>query len=173
MTRLMQPRAGEIISDPAAGGGTGGFLIAADAHVRAATDDYFELEPKQQQFQINRAYQGVENVPGVYRLLLMKLALHGVGTEKIDLASTLAPHGAGVDDADLILTNPPFGPAGGKPTRDDFTETHSVSSYQLPFVERCIRKLKPGGRAAVVVPDNILFEDGRGHPRSPRKCSET
>ncbi|WP_424980384.1 HsdM family class I SAM-dependent methyltransferase [Leisingera sp. S232] len=53
-------------------------------------------------------------------------------------------------------------PAGGKPTRDDFTETHNVSSYQLPFVEHCIRKLKPGGRAAIIVPDNVLFEDGRG-----------
>ena len=55
-----------------------------------------------------------------------------------------------------------FGPAGGKPTRDDLTVTHAVSSYQLPFVEHCIRKLKPGGRAAIVVPDNVLFEDGRG-----------
>lgn len=160
MTRLMQPQAGEIISDPAAG--TGGFLIAADTYIRAATDDYFELRPDQQKFQINRAIQGVENVPGTYRLLLMNLALHGVGTDKIDLASTLSPHGAHVEDADLILANPPFGPAGGKPTRDDFTETHNVSSYQLPFVEHCIRKLKPGGRAAIIVPDNVLFEDGRG-----------
>lgn len=160
MTRLMQPQAGEIISDPAAG--TGGFLIAADTFIREATDDYFDLDPKDQQFQINRAIQGVENVPDTYRLLLMNLALHGVGTDKIDLASTLSPHGAGVENADLILANPPFGPAGGKPTRDDFTETHNVSSYQLPFVEHCIRKLKPGGRAAIIVPDNVLFEDGRG-----------
>lgn len=160
MTRLMQPQAGEIISDPASG--TGGFLIAADSYIRAATDDYFDLDPQAQQFQINRAIQGVENVPGTYRLLLMNLALHGVGTDKIDLASTLSPHGAHVEDAGLILANPPFGPAGGKPTRDDFTETHSVSSYQLPFVEHCIRKLKPGGRAAIIVPDNVLFEDGRG-----------
>jgi type I restriction enzyme M protein len=64
--------------------------------------------------------------------------------------------------ADLILTNPPFGPSGGRPSREDFTITAAVSSYQLPFVEHCIRALKPGGRAAVVVPDNVLFEDGRG-----------
>lgn len=160
MTRLMQPKAGEIIQDPAAG--TGGFLIAADAFIRKATDDYFELDTKSQQFQTERAYQGFENVPGVYRLLLMNLQLHGVGTEKIELASTLAPSGASLEKSDLILTNPPFGPAGGKPTRDDFTETYNVSSYQLPFVEHCIRSLKPGGRAAVIVPDNVLFEDGRG-----------
>ncbi len=160
MTRLMQPRAGEIISDPAAG--TGGFLIAADTFIREATDDYFKLGGKGQEFQMNRAIQGVEIVPNTYRLLLMNLALHSVGTDKIDLASTLSPHGASVENADLILANPPFGPAGGKPTRDDFTETHNVSSYQLPFVEHCIRKLKPGGRAAIIVPDNVLFEDGRG-----------
>jgi type I restriction enzyme M protein len=63
---------------------------------------------------------------------------------------------------DVILTNPPFGPAGGPPTRDDLTITDRVSSYQLPFVEHCIRALRLGGRAAVVVPDNVLFDDGRG-----------
>ncbi len=52
--------------------------------------------------------------------------------------------------------------AGGKPTRDDLTVTATVSSYQLPFVEHCIRNLKSGGRAAIVVADNVLFEDGRG-----------
>jgi type I restriction enzyme M protein len=60
------------------------------------------------------------------------------------------------------LTNPPFGPAGGHPSRDDLTVTSNVSTYQLPFVEHCIRALKPGGRAAVIVPDNVLFDDGRG-----------
>lgn len=65
-------------------------------------------------------------------------------------------------NADLILTNPPFGPAGGPPTRDDLTITDRVSSYQLPFVEHCIRALRLGGRAAIVVPDNVLFDDGKG-----------
>ena len=160
ITRLMKPQPGETIQDPAAG--TGGFLIAADRYIRERTDQYHDLSGKDQEFQIHKAYQGMENVPGVYRLLLMNLQLHGVGTDKIELASTLAPAGVALNKADLILTNPPFGPAGGKPTRDDFTETHNVSSYQLPFVEHCIRSLEPGGRAAVIVPDNVLFEDGRG-----------
>ena len=160
LTRLMRPEPGDIVQDPAAG--TGGFLIAADTFIRKNTDDYFDLNDAKQQFQINKAYQGIENVPDTYRLLLMNLQLHGVGTEKVQLASTLAPAGASLDKADVILTNPPFGPAGGTPSRDDFTETHSVKSYQLPFVEHCIRSLKPGGRAAVIVPDSVLFEDGRG-----------
>lgn len=162
MVRLMQPKAGEVIQDPAAG--TGGFLIAADRIMREATDDYFELSPKQQTFQLQAALRGLENVQDTFRLLLMNLHLHKIDPDHLDLADTLSPSGAQpkYKNANLILTNPPFGPAGGPPTRDDLTITDRVSSYQLPFVEHCIRALKPGGRAAVVVPDNVLFDDGRG-----------
>ena len=157
---LMEPKAGEVIQDPAIG--TGGFIIAADTYVRARTDNYFDLIERAQTFQTRDAYHGLENVPDTYRLLLMNLHLHGVQSKHIGLADTLSPAGAGMAKADLILTNPPFGRAGGKPSRDDLTITHSVSSYQLPFVEHCLRALKPGGRAAIVVPDNVLFEDGKG-----------
>lgn len=160
MVELMQPKPGEVIQDPAAG--TGGFLIAADQHMREATDGYFELSPKQQAFQLREALQGIENVPDTFRLLLMNLHLHKIDPDKLDLADTLSPAGQRFKNADLILTNPPFGPAGGPPTRDDLTITDRVSSYQLPFVEHVIRALRLGGRAAVVVPDNVLFDEGRG-----------
>ncbi len=119
---LMKPQPGEVIQDPAAG--TGGFLIAADKAIREATDDFFALGPVQQKFQIERALQGVENVKGVYRLLLMNLFLHGIDSHHIEKADTLGPDGADLAKtwpADLILTNPPFGPAGGRPSRDDLT----------------------------------------------------
>ncbi len=159
---LMKPQPGEVIQDPACG--TGGFLIAADRMIRAATDDLAALPEAGQAFQIREALRGLENVPDAYRLLLMNLQLHKVESRHIVLGDTLAPPGAAeaMRGADLILTNPPFGPAGGRPTREDFTITATVASYQLPFVEHCIRALKPGGRAAVIVPDNVLFEDGRG-----------
>jgi type I restriction enzyme M protein len=160
LVRLMKPQPGETIQDPAAG--TGGFLIAADRAIRAATDDYFTLAPKQQEFQLRHALYGMENVQDVYRLLLMNLSLHGIDSWHVDLGDTLSPYGADMPPCDLILTNPPFGPAGGRPSRDDLIVTSTVSSYQLPFVEHCIRSLEPRGRAAVVVPDNVLFEDGRG-----------
>jgi type I restriction enzyme M protein len=163
LVRLMKPWPGEVIQDPAAG--TGGFLIASDKAIREATDDLFDLTPAQQEFQIKRALQGMENVEGVYRLLLMNLFLHGIDSQHLHLADTLGPEGADLTKswpADLVLTNPPFGPAGGRPSRDDLTVTSTVSTYQFPFVEHCIRALKPGGRAAVVVPDNVLFDDGRG-----------
>ncbi|WP_315838559.1 N-6 DNA methylase [Bradyrhizobium prioriisuperbiae] len=162
MVRLMQPKPGEVIQDPAAG--TGGFLIAANSLMKVATDDYFELSPKKQTFQLQQALRGIENVPDTFRLLLMNLHLHAIDPDNLDLADTLSPAGARPQfkNADLILTNPPFGPAGGPPTRDDLTIADRVSSYQLPFVEHCIRALKLGGRAAVIVPDNVLFDDGRG-----------
>jgi type I restriction enzyme M protein len=164
MVRLMQPQVGEVIQDPAAG--TGGFLIAADRYMRAASDDYFVLleTPRKAKFQVSEALRGLENVQDTFRLLLMNLHLHKIDPDHLDLADTLSPSGAEprFKNADLILTNPPFGPAGGPPTRDDLTITDRVSSYQLPFVEHCIRALKLGGRAALVVPDNVLFDDNRG-----------
>lgn len=162
MVDLMQPQPGEVIQDPAAG--TGGFLIAADRYMREASDDYFALSPAQQKFQLGQAIRGIENVPDTFRLLLMNLHLHKIDPDHLDLGDTLSPKGSGAafKHADLILTNPPFGPAGGPPTRDDLTITDRVSSYQLPFVEHVIRALRLGGRAAVVVPDNVLFDEGRG-----------
>ena len=166
LVELMQPKAGEIIQDPAAG--AGGFLIAAHTHIMNEIGGLGALKEKEQNFQTTKAYQGIENVQDTYRLLLMNLHLHQVESQFILPEDTLSPAGQNMAPADLILTNPPFGPAGGKPTRSDLTITHNVSSYQLPFVEHCLRALKPasagkkGGRAAVVVPDNVLFEDGRG-----------
>jgi type I restriction enzyme M protein len=171
MVRLMQPKPGEVIQDPAAG--TGGFLIAADRYMRGKTDDYFGLSPKEAAFQLESALRGIENVQDTFRLLLMNLHLHKIDPAHLDLADTLSPSGAQSQykNADLILTNPPFGPAGGPPTRDDLTITDRVSSYQLPFVEHCLRALKLGGRAAIVVPDNVLFDDGRGKELRQRLMS--
>jgi type I restriction enzyme M protein len=160
LVRLMQPKPGEVIQDPASG--TGGFLIAADSYMKARTDGYYELGEKEQAFQKGFAIRGMENVPGTLRLLLMNLYLHDIDGDHVNLGDTLSDKGKTLGRANLILTNPPFGPAGGAPTRDDLSVTATVSSYQLPFVEHCIRSLQPGGRAAIVVPDNVLFEEGRG-----------
>ncbi len=173
MVDLMQPQPGEVIQDPAAG--TGGFLIAADRYMRARTDDYHELldHSRRVAFQLREAIRGIENVPDTFRLLLMNLHLHKIDPDHLDLGDTLSPKGseARFKNADLILTNPPFGPAGGPPTRDDLTITDRVSSYQLPFVEHVVCALRLGGRAAVVVPDNVLFDEGRGKALRQRLMS--
>lgn len=78
------------------------------------------------------------------------------------LGDTLSPTGTRLPKADVILTNPPFGTkrGGGRPTRDDFT--YVTGNKQLAFLQHIYRSLKPGGRAAVVLPDNVLFEEGVG-----------
>lgn len=170
---LMKPKPGEIIQDPATG--TGGFLIAADRYMRSRTDNYQNLATKkEQEFQRTEAFHGLENVPGTYRLLLMNLFLHGLSPDHVELGDTLSPAGARMRRANVILTNPPFGGAGGPPTRDDLVETANVASYQLPFVEHCIHNLAPRGRAAIIIPDNVLFEGGRGQAlrrRMLRECN--
>src|SRR5829696_6802118 len=161
IVRLMKPQPGEVIQDPAAG--TGGFMVAADHYIKSQTDDLFTLTQAQAFFQRNNAYVGGELVPDAHRLCLMNLMLHGI-EGGVSLMDTLSPDGESLGKADLILTNPPFGTkkGGGRPTRSDFSITADTSNKQLAFVEHVVRALKPGGRAAVVVPDNVLFEDNTG-----------
>ncbi|MCL7421758.1 MAG: type I restriction-modification system subunit M [Methylobacter sp.] len=164
MVRCIKPRAGELIQDPAAG--TAGFLIAADQYIKQQTDDLFDLNAQQQQFQKNKAFTGVELVPSTRRLALMNCLLHGMeGDDEgvVHLGNALGQVGAGLAKADVILANPPFGTAkGGEAsiTRDDLT--YKTSNKQLAFLQHIYRNLKPGGRAAVVLPDNVLFEAGVG-----------
>lgn len=160
---LIAPKVGETIQDPAAG--TAGFLIAADSYIKAQTDDLFDLTDKQQAFQRNHAYLGMELVPGTRRLALMNCLLHGMeGDDEgvVHLGNTLGSAGSHLPKADIMLSNPPFGTAkgGGGPTRDDLT--FDTSNKQLAFLQHIYRHLKDGGRAAVVLPDNVLFEAGVG-----------
>lgn len=159
----MQPQPGETIQDPAAG--TAGFLIAADRYMREHTDDYYDLNERERAFQRNRAFLGMELVSGTRRLALMNCLLHGMEGDDagvVHLGNTLGSAGAGLPKSDIMLSNPPFGTAkgGGGPTRDDLT--YQTSNKQLAFVQHIVRHLKDDGRAAVVLPDNVLFEAGVG-----------
>jgi type I restriction enzyme M protein len=159
MVELLKPQPGEHIQDPAVG--TGGFLINADRYMRAKTDDYHDLPTAQQNFQRREAFYGVELVADVQRLALMNAMLHDIEGD-ILLGDTLGPTGSQLPKADVILTNPPFGTkkGGGGGDRDDIT--YPTSNKQLVFLQHIYRGLKPGGRAAVVLPDNVLFEEGVG-----------
>ena len=161
IVRLMKPQPGEVLQDPAAG--TAGFLVAVDRYIKDRTDDLYKLSQQQGLFQRHSAFVGAELVPDTHRLCMMNLLLHGI-EGGVELADTLSPDGERLPKADLLLTNPPFGTkkGGGRPTRSDFSVTADTSNKQLAFVEHIVRALKPGGRAAVVVPDNVLFEDNTG-----------
>jgi type I restriction enzyme M protein len=159
MVELIDPQVGEKCNDPACG--TFGFMIAADAHVRSKTDDYYDLTDKQANFQRTEAFTGCELVPDTHRLAMMNALLHGL-SGNIVLGDSLSQQGEKMKGYDVVLANPPFGTkkGGERPTRSDFT--YPTSNKQLNFLQHIYRSLKSGGRAAVVLPDNILFQDGDG-----------
>ena len=161
MIDLMAPKVGERWNDPAAG--TFGFMISADHYLKSKTNDYFKLDDKQRKFQEEEAFSGVELVGDAHRLALMNARLHGMES-RIYRNDTLTEFGKSLKDFDGVLANPPFGTkqGGERPTRDDFT--FPTSNKQLNFLQHIYRSLKKDGkaRAAVVLPDNVLFEDGDG-----------
>jgi type I restriction enzyme M protein len=161
MIDLLVPKIGEKWNDPAAG--TFGFMISADHYLRAKNDNYYNLNDKERKFQEEEAFSGVELVGDAHRLALMNARLHGMES-RIYLQDTLTEFGKGLKDFDGVLANPPFGTkqGGERPTRDDFT--FPTSNKQLNFLQHIYRSLKKDGkaRAAVVLPDNVLFEDGDG-----------
>lgn len=158
IVELVKPKAGEVIQDPAAG--TGGFLLIADRYIKERTDDLYDLSEDAQNFQRNQALCGMELVQDAHRLALMNMMLHDIAGP-LQLGNTLGSAGAALPKVDIIMTNPPFGTkkGGGAPTREF---TYPTSNKQLAFLQHIYRGLKPGGRAAVVLPDNVLFEDNVG-----------
>lgn len=161
ITRLVDPEPGERCNDPACG--TFGFMIAASQHVAKKTNDFFDLpEGVTAEFQLSQAFSGVELVADTHRLALMNAILHKINPQII-LGDTLSHIGEALYDFDVVLTNPPFGTKkGGERALRDFT--YKTSNKQLNFLQHIYNSLKPDGkaRAAVVLPDNVLFADGEG-----------
>ena len=141
------------IDDPACG--TGGFLVAAYEWLLSETQGSFERDIAKRIR--TQTYFGQDIDPEPRRLAVMNLYLHQVEPhiERKDTISEIP----GSQRYDVVLTNPPFGTKGANqaPERDDFTV--STSNKQLNFIQHVLTILKPGGRAAIVVPDNVLFED--------------
>lgn len=163
MVHVMRPTLEDVIQDPAAG--TGGFLIAANRYIRENSDPDTWTEKQQRKYRSNTFY-GMEHVQDTHRLALMNLMLHGLEFDPqgagIRYGDTLSPQGEALPKATLILSNPPFGSkkGGGLPTRKDFT--FSTSNKQFCFLQHIYGGLKPGGRAAAVFPDSVLFDSNIG-----------
>lgn len=168
--KVMRPEPTMTIADPACG--TGGFLLAAHEYLIKSNP---LLDSKKRRFIDEDAIHGIDIVPSVVRLCAMNLYLHGMGGGRklaVEIGDSLAKAPTQVD---MVLTNPPFGKKSsftiisddGKRDveklyyeRKDFWAT--TSNKQLNFVQNVYAMLVTGGRAAVVVPDNVLFEAGAG-----------
>ncbi len=182
IVEVMQPVPMQMICDPACG--TGGFLLAAHDYISEHNSDMMRDESK---FLKNQAFQGWEIVDSTARLCVMNMFLHGIGDENaseppIHVVDSLLSKPS--EHFDIVLTNPPFGrksslslSAGngkkngsnghGSDEREAVTVNRNdfwaiTSNKQLNFVQHIYNLLKTNGRAAVVVPDNVLFEGGAG-----------
>lgn len=156
MVDVTNPQIGETVCDPACG--TGGFLLAAYDHMKPQSADRGK-----QDFLKNNALHGYDNTALVVTLASMNLYLHGIGTDRSPIICQDSLEKTPSVLVDVILANPPFGtrPSGSVDIdrQDFYVET---KNNQLNFLQHMMVMLKNGGRAAVVLPDNVLFEGGAG-----------
>lgn len=169
---VMDPQPGDTIADPACG--TGGFLLVAHDHI---VENNPVLDPDQRKHLRDEALRGVDIGDLTYRLCVMNMLLHGIGTPTspppISRDDALGAHPG--EHYSMVLANPPFGRKSSVAIvneegdeeaedltiyRDDFWTT--TSNKQLNFVQHIKTILAMNGRAAVVLPDNVLFEAGAG-----------
>ena len=171
MVKCVQPQPNRTIVDPCCG--SGGFLLAAKDYI----EDNFSLDREQKQFLKFKTFRGWEIVPRTYRMCLMNLFLHNIsdldGVPPIERNDALTADPG--ERFDYVLTNPPFGKKSsltytneeGEQDQEDLVYNRqdfwaTSSNKQLNFVQHIHTLLKTGGTAAVVVPDNVLFEGGAG-----------
>ena len=158
---LIAPQIEERCNDPACG--TFGFMIKASQYLKHKTDDFFEINEKQRNFEENEAFSGMELVPKTHRLALMNALLHDMHG-KIAEGDSLSSSGQWMKNFDVVMTNPPFGTKAGsqRQLRDDII--YPTSNKQLDFLQIIYNSLNQSGhaRAGVVVPDNVLFAGGVG-----------
>ena len=166
MVDVTRPQIGETVCDPACG--TGGFLLAAYDYMKKQSQDKGKRD-----FLRNKALHGSDNTPLVVTLASMNLYLHGVGTDRSPIICQDSLEKEPDILVNVILANPPFGtrPSGSVDiNRSDFyVET---KNNQLNFLQHIMLSLKTGGRAAVVLPDNVLFEGGAGEVIRKKLLSE-
>lgn len=169
MIEAMRPEPKMTIYDPACG--TGGFILAAHDYI----SKNYQLDKEQKKFLKFNAFKGKDIVDAVARLCAMNLYLHGIGGDEspIDVGDALISDPG--DRFDMVLTNPPFGKKSsmtigngeGRTDRESLIyERHdfwaTTSNKQLNFLQHVKTLLKIHGKAAIVVPDNVLFEGGAG-----------
>ena len=184
MVECIKPEPKKTIADPACG--TGGFFLRAYDFI--SDEKNYKLDKSEKEFLKYKTFQGWEIVPDAARLCLMNLYLHNIGDlnsePPIDRADSLASLPS--EKFDYVLTNPPFGKKSSITiTNEDGTQKKESISYerqdfwtttsnkQLNFVQHVRSLLKADGKAAVVVPDNVLFEGGAGETVRKRLLETT
>lgn len=162
MVELTQPRKDDIICDPACG--TAGFLVAAGQYIYDHHSDWFEEKEFRDHFN-SVMFNGIEFDPTMLRIGAMNMQLHGIDSPNFIAKDALSESNSNVNDAyTLILANPPFkGSLDYDEVESSLLQTTKTKKTELLFLSLMLRTLKTGGRAAVIVPDGVLFGSSRAH----------
>ena len=156
MTKMIDPRLGEKVLDPAAG--TGGFLTAAIDHIR---ENY--VHTVDDEHVVQSSVEGWELKPVAYVLGLTNLILHGIDVPNYDYVDSLKKEYSSIgpkDQVDVILANPPFGASIADGVETNFPASYRCKESADLFVILMLKLLKPGGRCAIVLPDGSITGDG-------------
>ncbi|NJN76237.1 MAG: SAM-dependent DNA methyltransferase [Synechococcaceae cyanobacterium RL_1_2] len=166
MVELMAPGAREIVCDPACG--TGGFLVGVAEYLRDKQDDEGNnllFGPGNMEHFNSEMFHGFDFDPTMLRIGSMNMMLHGIEDPKIEARDSLSEDHGGVEEVfTLILANPPFkGSLADEETAADLKKIVKTKKTELLFLALFLRLLKKGGRAAVIVPDGVLFGSSKAH----------
>jgi len=162
MAEMTAPQPTDIICDPACG--TAGFLIAVSEHLRDTFPDLLHDEKQRRHFH-HEAFHGFDFDNTMLRIGSMNMLLHGIENPDIRYRDSLAQDHAGEEERyTLVLANPPFaGSLDYETTSKDLLKVVKTKKTELLFLALFIRLLKPGGRAAVIVPEGVLFGSSNAH----------
>lgn len=162
MVEMTQPKPDDVICDPASG--TCGFLVAAGEYVRDHHPEALR-DPKLRQHFHEKMFHGFDFDNTMLRIGSMNMMLHGVENPNITYKDSLADeHSSDANKYTLVLANPPFaGSLDYENTAKDLLQIVKTKKTELLFLALFIRILKPGGRAAVIVPDGVLFGSSTAH----------
>lgn len=162
MVELTQPTPDDVICDPAAG--TCGFLVAAGEYLRKHNPKLFTNEKQRKHFH-KEMFHGFDFDPTMLRIGSMNMTLHGVENPDVSYRDSLAQdHSSDAGTYSLILANPPFaGSLDYEATAKDLQQIVKTKKTELLFLALFLRLLKTGGRAAVIVPDGVLFGSSKAH----------
>jgi len=158
---LMKPTPEDIIIDPAMG--SAGFLVAASEYLRDNHSDMFLVQGLKEHYH-NTMFYGNDMDRTMLRIGAMNMMLHGVDNPNIDYRDSLAEINKDKEQYTLVLANPPFkGSLDYEAVSNDLLKIAKTKKTELLFLSLFIRILKPGGRAAVVVPEGVLFRDSSAY----------
>lgn len=162
MVAMVQPKKDDIICDPSCG--TAGFLVSAGEYIYDNHNDWFQDKTFREHFN-SKMFNGIEFDPSMLRIAAMNLQLHGMETPVLIGKDALSESNGDIEDAyTLILANPPFkGSLDYDEVESSLLQTTKTKKTELLFLSLMLRTLKVGGRAAVIVPDGVLFGSSKAH----------